>query len=110
MGLKSVSNSRFMTGKRKSKIRSLFIEEFGDILESERPKQEEINQIFDWLKDEASSALSFDHINTIDECRRYSEVRLLKFSLSKNIVWKKSREARREQAQRFDELRTTKKK
>jgi hypothetical protein len=87
----------------------LFIEEFGEILDSECPKEEEINQLFEWLKDEAHSALSFSQIKTIDECRRYSEARLLKFYSHKNKLWKKSREARREQASRFDELRTTKK-
>jgi hypothetical protein len=104
-----MSNNSVVHGKGKSMIWRLFIEEFGEILESECPKEEEINQLFEWLKDEAHSALSFRQIKTIDECRRYSEARLLKFYSPKNKLWKKSREARREQANRFDELRTTKK-
>ncbi len=107
--MKSVNKRLLKQNSHKTQIRNLFVEEFKEILERNCPKQEEIAQVFEWLKDEAQTALSFAHINAIDECRRYAEARLLNLGGSKNEVWKKSREVRCKLAHRFDDLRTTRK-
>ena len=88
---------------------SFFLIEFKQILENEDPRQEEVNQIFEWLKYEGESALSFAHINAIDDCRRHAELKFSKSNISKKYLWKKSKQALRKLAHRFDELRTTKK-
>ena len=92
----------------KRRIFSHFLEEFNGVLTNEDPIREDVEQVFEWLKDEARSALSFAHINAIDICRREAERKLLKTDFPKKEIWKKSKDVLHELAHRFDELRTTK--
>jgi hypothetical protein len=86
-----------------------FAKEFKSTFKNPNPNLEDVEQIFEWLKGEAQSALSFVDINDVDYCRRIAEEKFSRFTDFKIKVLKKSCQVRRELKNRFDELRTTRK-
>ena len=108
MGAKLTPSKADIGVNNRNTVFVFFIENFKEILADKNPRLEEVEQLFEWLKDEANSATSFCDINSVNYCRRLAEYRFSKSSFKKEIR-KKSKEVSHELVRRFDELRTVKK-
>lgn len=87
-------------------IEQNFHERFDKTFEKRDPEWGEVARIFSWLRYEASCAREFEHLVTIDDLRRLTELRFSQLKRFQKKVDRESRKVNETQKKRDAELRT----
>lgn len=89
-------------------IERTFRAKFQETFERDHPNLVDVTKVFNWLKNEASNARYFEHLEKLDDLRREAEIHFSKFEHLKKKVNRTSQKVNEEIKKRDERLRTTK--
>ena len=104
-----LTRKRLLREAHSKSLVEAFVEEFQEVLVTEKPTVRQVKQVFDWLRQEGKCAVFFSEINALNKCRRMSELSFSKFEHLKTLTWSESKCVGRDFMKRFEELRTIRK-